>query len=289
MIRRNKPNPRRGVFHLLAWGGTNSSTAGVTAQDLTAFTDPEFSTRNNHYLFSEKYNILADALFGSTVSRGRILCPTFNSVTAFNVWPINESTIPASPPRLDMWFKYPVPLPMNEEVQAVVDATGVDTFTFFAQIAPPEWMQPVPQGMPPVPIFEMRFTCTPTFTTGNWSTLVNMSFEQSLRGGTYAVCGLQLQGTRLLAGRIVFPQNKYVSGRRLRPGVIANALIGDEPAAFGQAGPLVYGEFGRFSTAELPQLEATGLGSSTAAVEGRMHLVRLSESINVRYDTPGPY
>lgn len=281
------------MFHLLAFA-LNASTSTFAGGDMTFVTDPEFSNRNSHLLLSEKYKLLAHGLFGTLVTRGSIQCPTLNAVTLFNIWPAQTSDTIGTPPNLDMYIDYPVPLPMNEEIQINVTSTaGADSITYLAMIGPDNWKKDIPRGMPPIPMFEMRFTCSPTFagaaTTQAWAGLVNPTFEQSLRGGTYAVVGMQIQGTNLLAARIVFPQSEMINGRRMRPGVLATSKIGGTPLQTYPDGPRWLGEMGRFTTAELPYIEALGLGSASVACEGRLWLVRLSESINVNYGTNGPY
>jgi hypothetical protein len=254
--------------------------------DLTANVDAEFSQRNGHYLFSENYQLLAIAVFGNDLVSAKMTSPTLNAVTQFNVNPLNDSSISLSPPRMDFWTHAPVPLPMNEEIQIGVTGTSADTFpiTCAMIIAPVgNWSNKLPVGITPVPVFEMAFTATPTLNNNQWSTLALPTFNQNLRGGTYAVVGFEMQGTGLLCGRIVFPQAPLINNRRMRPGCIASNAIGDQTLALGQVGPFWLGEYGRFSTAELPSFEFLGLGTSTITVTGVLRLVRLSENINVTY------
>lgn len=269
-------------FHLLSYYKNTTNANGI---DLVANVDAEFSQRNSHYLFSEQYYLLAAGIMGADVTEANLLSPTLNAISKFNIWPINASDTNASPPRMDYWTKFPVPLPMNEELQFQVNSSGTDTVgaTGLLVIGVQGWNNSQPQGIPPLPMFEMRFSCTPTLNSGAWSTLVAPVFEQSLRGGTYAVCGMEVQGTNLIAARIVFPQAMIYRGRRLRPGWVASNALGDLTATVGEIGPFFLGQWGQFTTAELPNIECLGVGTGTPTVVGIMRLARLSESININY------
>jgi hypothetical protein len=273
-------------FHLLSYADTSPS-ASNTANDLTANVDAEFSQRNGHYLFSEPYVLLGIAIFGNNTAEANMLSPTLNSVTKFNVNPLNDSSISLSPPRMDFWIHAPIPLPMNEEIQINV-TTGSSSvaapITAVLIIGPQgQWNNKIPQGITPVPIFEMRASCTPTLNSNAYSGLVPLAFEQSLRGGTYAVVGAEFIGLGVLAARIIFPQAPLINGRRMRPGCIASNAVGDQTLAVGLIGPMWLGQYGQFTTAELPQLEVLGLGTGTPTVSVLLRLVRLSETINVNY------
>lgn len=271
-------------FHLLTYDGNISNANGI---DLTANVDGEFSQRNGHYLFSEQYNLIAGGVVGQNITETNLLSPTLNAITKFNLNPANVGADTApSPFLLDYYTHHPIPLPQNEEIQFQVNGSGADTIggVGLLVIATPDWRRGViPKGISPLPCFNMKFTCTPTLAARNWSTLQNMTFEQSLRGGTYAVCGMEVWGTNLLCGRIVFPQSPMYQGRRLRPGGVASNAYGAITPVVGDIGPFVWGTWGQFTTAELPFFEALGVGSATTAVTGYLRLVRLSESINVNY------
>jgi hypothetical protein len=271
------------MFHLLAWGATTAAAAGTN--DLTAFIDAEFSQRNSHYLFSEQYYMIAAAEYGVEATNAFLLSPTLNAITQFAIWPINVSKTSASPPRMDFWFKSPVPLPQNEEIQfeQVQTAAVADQVTGLMWIATQGWTPKIPVGLPPIPVFDVAITFTPTLVLNAWSTPALMTLAQNLRGGTYAVVGAEFEGANVVACRIIFPQAFIYQGRRLRPGTVASNALGDLPSVYGSVGPLVFGQWGQFTTAELPMIEATGAVAGAVACVGRLRLVRVSESININY------
>lgn len=279
------------MFHLAAFGATTLVAGGTT--DLTFFTDPEISVRSGHMYLSEPYKMFGVTVLGLQVTEARILSPTLNAVTQFSVWPINAADNPASPPRVDFWFDTPVPLPQNEEIQVQVVTNAVaDQVTALLWIAPVTW-QPnnIPKGIPPVPVFDTKVTFSPTGVLNAWSTPVTLTFAQNLRGGTYAVVGWETQGTNMVASRLIFPSAYIYKGpstsRRLRPGTISSNTLGDYPVAYGYRGVSILGQFGQFTTSELPLVEVAASAAGAITAQGRLRLVRIREEIRVDYGGNG--
>lgn len=269
------------MFHTLAY--TLATGAAVVDADMTAATDPEISQRNSHYILTEPYQLLAAMVLGATVTRANIQVPTFNAITRFNIHPINAALTVASPPRVDNWTAYPPDLPTNEEITVKVTDTANEQATVLLWIGTKDWNRNIPRGMPPVPIFECRVTAAVTTIANAWSGLGQLTFEQSLRGGTYAVVGAEWILATIIAVRMVFPRTKMYMGRKLRPGVIATQAIGNIPMLTGEYGPMFWGEHGRFSTFEPPQVEAWSTAAAAVTIEGRLWLVPVSQDMNVQY------
>jgi len=270
-------------FHTLAY--TLATGGAVTDSEMTAATDSEISQRNSHYIFTEDYKLLAAGFFGATATRLNIQVPTWNAVTRFNVWPPQRAVTVPSNPILDQWFRYPPPIPQNEEFTLKVSDTAAEQVTAFLCPGTGNWNQNLPQGKAPLPIFELRLNFTTAALTANtWSGLGAVTFEQSLRGGTYAVVGAEAQGAGILAGRFVFPRAPMYKNRKMRPGFLFSQALGDVPFILGgQAGAMVWGEYGRFSTFEPPQMEFWGNAGGAVAIEVRVWVVWLSDSMDVQY------
>jgi hypothetical protein len=273
------------MFHLLSYTGSLGVNASNT--DLTAATDSEISQRNGHYIFTEQYNMLAAYYFATSATRANFQVPTWNQVTRLNIWPVNRSVNIPSNPQNDWWIRYPPPIPQNEEFQVQGSnnlGAATEQSTCFLWIAPTNWTQNLPQGKSPLPVMEVRLNFTTGTTVANtWSGLGAVTFEQSLRGGTYALVGMQFQGAALQAGRVVFPRAPIWHNRKLRPGVLGSQSIGDVPLDFTPYQSFVWGEFGRFSTFEPPQVEWWSSAGGAIAVEMRWWLVWLSDSMDVQY------
>lgn len=93
-------------------------------------------------------------------------------------------------------------------------------------------------------------------------TLGNMVFDQGLPAGRYAVVGMSVFGTNLVAARLVFPGGTGPNG--MRPGVLAEpttAIFQDERFRAGNAGLL-----GTFDSTAQPLLEIFSNGANTAQV-----------------------
>jgi hypothetical protein len=269
-------------FHLINY--TLATGGSVTDTDMTAATDSEVSQRNSHYIFTEQYQLLAAFANGANLTRVNIQIPTWNQVTRFNVWPVNKSSNVPSNPQLDYWFAYPPPIPVNEEFTVKATDSANEQVNVFLWLGTANWNRNLPAGMQPLPIFEVRVNyTTPALSANVWSGLSAVTFEQSLRGGTYAVVGAQIQGSGLLAARFVFPRAPIYNNRKMRPGVLCQQAIGDVPIVFPPFGPMMWGELGRFSTFEPPQLEFFANGAGAVTMESRWWLVWLSTDMNVTY------
>jgi hypothetical protein len=270
-------------FTLVCYQDTTTGT--LTNSDMTAVADQVFSRRNGHYFFTADFKILASGLYGANSTRAIISSPTLNAFTAFNIWPINTSNVSANPPKADLWMEYPPPLPKGEEIQILHTTSGSDTTTAMLIIGSAGWTKQVPRGIGPVPVFEARFTCSITLAAQQWSTPATMTLEQSLRAGTYAVVGCDMMAANLMFFRLIFNRPKFYMNVPLRPGSVANNALGDAPLGYPGLSKFLFGEWGRFATTELPQIEALGIGTATVTAEGRLYLVRLSDALDVQYNS----
>lgn len=256
--------------------GYQVATGGsVTDLDMTAIVDSDFSQRNSHYIFTEHYRLLAHAAFGANLTRLNVQVPTWNAIGRFNLWPFNKSADIPSPPQIG-WLRQAMPdIPINEEYTVKVTDSASETPDYFMWLATQDWSANLPAYKLLIPV---RVTATVTIVAHAWSALGALTFEQSLRGGTYAVCGAQFQGTHMTAFRLVFPKYRLYNGRKLRPGSLAQNAIGDLEESAIYNNPFVWGEWGRFFTFEQPQLEITGNTAGSTTIEGRLWLAYLGDT-----------
>lgn len=269
-------------FHLLSWSLATGGSIVDTA--VTPVPDPEIAVNGNNFVFTEPFEMWASALFGATITRANYSLPQWNQYTKFNIWPPNRSLGIPSPPQLDTWFDYPVPFSQNENFSLLVTDTTSEQATAFTWIAPRGQIRNLPSGQDPVPIIETRWTLSSASITQNvWSTLQTPVLEQNLRAGTYAIVGSQVQGTNLLAYRWVFPRAPIWQGRKLRPGGLATNAIGDLMEYNLPRRQFTWGEWGRFSTFELPKLEFFINTTGSPTIEGRLWLVHIKDSTDVTY------
>lgn len=250
------------MYHTLVY---NAAAAGVNAvnTDLVAPTDTVFTTRNNHYIFTDQIKLLAAAMVGASVTRGRMQSPTLNALTEFVLFNANRALQPLSNPQWDYYFPYPLNLPTNEEIQVQISnnlgaATEIENAVL--QVATPGWTRNIPsQGVP----YMLRLsTASITPTLNAWSGSQALTFSQAPRGGVWSVVGGVVQGSNAVAWRLIFPRQRAYNGRLWRPGGLTQNAIGDVVPQWPEFGWSVWGELGRFHTFEQPSIEVFG----TAAV-----------------------
>jgi hypothetical protein len=260
----------------------NAPAAGVNTVnlDFTAATDPDFSQRNGHYIFTESYRLMASAMVGVSVTRGRYQVPTWNAIGEFILFNANRALQPPSNPQWDWWMVRQPNVPINEEFQVQVSnnlgaATEIENVVL--QLITDDWTANIPPGRLIIPV-RVSFTVTPTLNA--WSGPQILTFSQSLRGGVYAVVGATLQGTNSVAWRLIFPRFRLYHGRKLRPGGLIQTAVGDVVTNQWDPWVMALGEAGRFHTFEPVQMEVFGTAAVSTTYQGFLWLVYLGEDVS---------
>jgi hypothetical protein len=255
-------------------------TASGVNYDLTAQPDPSFTRRggatgNQHFIFTEPYNLMATAIHETTNVGGQIFDATLNAINIPQIYPPNLGIVPPSNPQVYDLRDYPMPLPVDEEIQYQLSSgNSGGTEPGYAII----WIRPMGDSQMPImpspqyPRVKAIFTVTTTLTIGAWGPLSQITLTNPLKGGTYQVLGVQLVAAHALCFRITFvrpPTN--ASGRPLRPGAMVENAFGNIPLAKGLGWMGPYGSFNNF---ELPQIEVYGTTTETSATyTGFMDLI----------------
>jgi hypothetical protein len=176
-----------GAFHLMAYG----VTAGVNDAnvDMTAVPDVIFTARNNHFIFSEPYELIAAMHMGTSALRVRSNWPSLNNYGRHQLWPVNRAAVPPSFPRIDDYRRRPLKLPTNEEVAFEESgnlgaATELETLSLW--IAEPGRNYNLPQGTARLTV---RATAAVARTTFTWSGGGVITLSDNLVGGWYALSG----------------------------------------------------------------------------------------------------
>lgn len=259
----------------------SAAAAGASNSDMSAVNDPDFSQRNSHYIFTEPYALLAAALVGASVTRARFQVPTWNAIGEYNILNANRSLNPPSNCQVDLTMASPPPVPLNEEFQIQASnnlGMGTEQENALIWIATQDWTKNLPTGRLTI-LCRASFTLTPTINV--WSGGQNITLSQSLRGGVYAVIGATLQGSNAAAFRIIFPRYRLYHGRKLRPGFLCQNAIGDVISQQLDPWMLALGEWGRFHTFELPQVEVLGTTAGAITYQLFMWLVYLGEDVSL--------
>lgn len=260
------------MFHFL----TYNVTAGVNDAnvDMTASVDASFSRRNNHFILSEPYNLIAALHTAASATRSRLNVPTINGFARHQIWPVNRSATIQTNPNVQDLRDNPIRLPMNEEI-AVEESNNLGAATEQCHVglvvAPPTWTRNQPRGIQRLTV---RFTATIVVNASAWSADAAITFAENLKGGVYSVVGVEAQAAGLIFFRLNFPKMPLYQGRKLYPGNFGLEAVGNTSWI---AGINAWGEWGRFHTFETPQLAVYSNTGGGTAIEGRMDLVYLGD------------
>lgn len=258
------------MFHVLVYEETPAAQNVYDGMD--AIADPEFSRRNNRVIFSEPYNLIAAYAAGADLIRQRLDVPSINGIARHHFHPLNIDADVITDPQVNDYRDYPISLPMNEEIGIeTMDSNAAPTQAWTALwIAPPSWNMSLPRGERRL---RVRGTATITTVSLSWASPVAITLDENLRGGNYAVVGLEVINTGACVARLVFSSGNAPGGRRLRPGVLVQQAESEIPWAPQQGG---LGKFGEFHSFELPQIDAFAVTGAAETLVLYMDLVRLS-------------
>lgn len=267
------------MYQILA--NYSAQAASAANADIPALTDQNFSTRNNHWIFSEDYQLQAVAGFGANLSTLQIFDPTWNSINVPQVYPINTTlNAPTNPQVMDL-RAYPPRIPRNEEIN--VQGSNSDTMAAsdaisLMFISPLGKRSQVPMPRTSISQFGRvlaNFTVTAAITKGLWTADLNVTFTSQLKGGVYCWVGAYLINTAATAFRINFVRAPYYNGRKLTPGGLCEESRGLVPLDKGidWLGPMGY-----FDTYEYPMMALLGnTTAGSATYSGFADLIYMSE------------
>jgi hypothetical protein len=259
------------MFHLLAY---NRNASADTNHDMLAVTDPVFSQRNSHFIFSEPYQAIGLAGFGVSATEFRLNMPSVLVYGYHNIWPLNASLTPPSFPRIQDLKQIPFYLPLNEECAWQVTDPGAEYTEVFMWITPAPF-QPM---LAPMDMNRRRtnikWTMTYTQVQHGWSGPAAITLEQTPRGGWYSINGAYCYSANAQAFRLFLPRAATEAGRILRPGDLVTHAIGDMIIP---RWATTFGEWGRFHTFELPQAEFYSDGSGSDTVTGYLDVTFLGD------------
>jgi hypothetical protein len=258
------------MFHLLGYNRTTTAT-DVNA-DTTAATDPSFSTRNGHYIFTEQYGLLSAWSGGATVTEARFNVPSLNAIGFHNVFPLGGAVVPTSPIGLADYRAQPIMLPQNEEHSIQVTDTAIEQANTFLWIGPPQWSRNLATG---IRRLRVRATQSPTAGLQSWGAFGALVFEATLKGGWYQVVGVDCVAAAASAFQLNFVRQPLIQGRKLFPGNLIRATS----AAFSwNLDPSYFGPWGVFHTFEPPLISAWANAAGALSTTLFMDVIYLGES-----------
>lgn len=251
------------MFQILAYYKANAASAALA--DIPAVVDPNFTTRNNHFIFTEDYFLKGVGAFGTALSAAQLYDATWNAINIPQIFPITPVIAIGDLPQVRDLRNWPVSIPLNEEVG--FNASNSDTMAANDQFGI-IWIAPRAEAMvpnlPQSPIGNYgrvlaQFTVTTATTKGSWSADATISISNLIKGGTYCMAAAYLPCSAAIAFRVNFVRAPLYQGRKLLPGMLCQNAYSNKPI---QQGQCWQGPFGYFDTFEYPLMAL--LGNSTA-------------------------
>lgn len=230
---------------------------------LTALSDPFFQVSGTAMRPPRDVRVLGAGAGGSGLTHGRLEAAGLLRVAYPGVVPLNGAvTVAAGLPRVMDNTDRPLMLTGGEDVYfAVKNGGAAATFGLLL----------VGFDVPAVPSgesFWLRYSKSGITATANaWTPYTDVTWEQTLPSGTYAIIGMDHWGATAAAARLI------LAGSRYRPGVYAhvNAAASEGNGLFLQ-GRL--GVLGYFTNQQLPGVEVLCTGADTS-FDGVIRVVRI--------------
>lgn len=253
-------------FHLAAFAAAKTdSTANET---VTAVADPALpTTANGGFLMPQDLQCIAGQAMNDTITDARFSVPSLRTLGLPYVYPLLQTATMATGDKYAKWRDDGPMFRKNDELiaQASNGASTVDTAFMGA------WLRRAFLPMPPGPRTTVYATASVTLVAKAWA-LKPLTFAQIPPVGDYAVVGAAFYGTNGVFARLVFPANTT-----WRPGAPCyQALTTNDADPFFRFGRL--GEWGRFHSVNLPQIEVLGDTAGAQTITAVLDLVMLSSS-----------
>lgn len=248
--------------HLFAFY-TNDLADATTDTALGTIQDNVISRPNGRYQMPHDMVALGGYLGTVGATQGRLDVPSFRRLFRPSLDPVSVTALPGDNPPIAWWGTDGVTIPETEEFVVNAGRTSGAAADAYALIWATTGLRPKRPG----PVLSMRATAAITIAEGTWAQ-GQMTFNDNLPRGTYAVVGMAAFGTNLLAARLIFPAGT------LRPGCLAQGAQGEPIQPIFRNGGL--GEWGRFKAYALPQLECLGVGAGSAQIV-YLDLVQVSD------------
>ncbi len=236
------------MFHTSAFFDATSSTVANT--QINVVQDDVLTIRNNNLFPAVNYNLLYAYAGGDTITRGRLVTPTWRVITPPNIVPLNGTDQPGQDANIADYRMNPLRIAGGAELEAQgTDSAGTIPIVVVIGFADR------PTVAPAGDIFTIRAVSASTAVVGLWSNMA-LAFDDTLPPGVYSIVGAYAFGATGLAFRLRIP------GQLQRPGGLCMTTVEQRPPKFFLKGGL--GEWGRFPNDTLPEVEVLATAADTA-------------------------
>jgi hypothetical protein len=235
-------------FTTIAWYKSLAAT-GLTA--LSYITDSSMTPTGVGYVVPSGMNYLAAGYAMSAhAARGCFQSPSLRKLAYYYIAPADAAAAPSTATPWAENFIDPVPVTVNDELDAYLDNGGNSEASFVVG-----WLSSGPLAQVTGQIFTVEATGSTTTVAGAW-TPVPLTFSTSLEFDQYDIVGLWAHFATGVAARVLIP------GFPWRPGVIASSTANKmTPRAF-RYGYL--GVWATFAQTTPPQIECLSAGVTTS-------------------------
>lgn len=253
------------MFHLSAYSASIAN--GSVLVQVAAVSDFIIAPAGNGFLVPTTVNrLMRVAAFGTNLTRVQLTSASLRDYAPFDVAPVNVGTLIASPANYADFSDSPIPLAVNEEL----DAFGVQSNAGAQRITVGVWwcdgpVRPVQQRA-----FTVHWTATATLTANAWSA-TPITFDNGIPSGTFAIVG-----SRVISAGACFHRWVPRGGPAFRPGGFAGQAQSFNPVDGSRWSDYVqnWGEWLRFTNTTPPQVEIFSISADTTE-EGYLDLVQV--------------
>ena len=242
---------------------SESITPDGSEVNIAAVEDQHMKTSGDEITIAEYNRIIGSVLCGgSTVSRGKLITPSLRGLNPYDINPLVAALFPTGLYNYNMHPGSPIPLQMNESMEAFVTAATASASQLSAVVFLTSGDISQFRGN----IAKVRFSFTVTKTAGSWK-YANVTFIDDLPVANYDVVGADVVCAAAVAFRFV------PVGGGARPGAPARNAVDSPIDPVFRNGNL--GVWFSFNTVQLPGIEILASASaSSATFYGTMDLVR---------------
>lgn len=237
--------PRRRVLE--------SVPAGTTPVELDPISDDVLGVANNHFRSSGDLRIFAAFALGEQLDVARVVTPSLRQIAPTQIRPLTSAAAIGGDPNVAEWLRHPVVVPAAEE-NAVQAVHGAGTPKEARAVL---WVARAPAPAPSGQVVTMRAWSFDATTANQW-TDVNLTWDDPLAQGTYAVVGSECVSANALAHRW-----KFGDDQSFRPGGITQPVHGDRTHVYFYR-PGALGVWGTFGAAVMPRLQILSTATSAS-------------------------
>jgi hypothetical protein len=240
--------------------------ASTNNQNVAASVDNVITTSaNNKYISPGKVQAIAAQALNDFLTRSRINAPSLRNEGLPEVFPLRVGTVPATNPDVAYWRDVGPTFQPNEEIGLEISCGASVALVASGALYIQDKRDPIPPGK------RMRIfgTSTITLVANAWAS-GNITLDQTLPYGTYAVIGMAAKLTNGFLARLIFPRTGV-----WRPGCPASPSTGQADfAQYFLAGNL--GLWGIFNSIAQPLVEVFGITAGSQTVNLILDLVQVS-------------